>query len=130
MENKVLLINIWRFVSCFVIWKPDLAYLSTDLCFENWFCDLKTDLCFQNWFVIWKLNLCFENWFEPKRTWFESVSDPSDYCWEIKFDKAKLIYSLSSRFLKNHASRRSFFIVRVLRTNKAIQKFEDQAKIE
>ena len=37
------------------IWKPDLAYLRTDLCFENRFvfskliCDLKT------WFVFWKL---------------------------------------------------------------------------
>ena len=61
-------------------------YLSGDLCFENWICVLKTDLCFENWFcvlktdfVFWKLILCFENWFQPKRTWFESVSDPSIY---------------------------------------------------
>ena len=67
-----------RFENWFCVFERWFVFWELDLCFENWFVFWKLILCFENWFYVLKIILCFENWFQPKRTWSESVSDPSD----------------------------------------------------
>ena len=93
MENEInieylkickLLFDLKTWFGIFENW---FVFWELILWFENWF-------VFSNWFVIWKLDLCFENWFEPKRMWFESVSDPSNFRYREEGKMASILEKL------------------------------------